>query len=130
MDKKITKIENLHVPGFGIRAKLSYVNKCFFCLIAREMLEKRIHTLPIASKGMTDNLFEVGKTYFNQSKIVPSLKETSTSNINKNISDAELIWFAKVIILDEATLAHGRYCFICSWLNTKRNYEKSGTVWW
>lgn len=63
--------------------------------------------LPVASTGIAANLFEGGKTYFNQFKLVPPLNETSTSNIKNNSSDAEIIRSATAIIWDEATMAPG-----------------------
>lgn len=53
-----------------------------------------LKTLPCTIRG----------TYFNQFKLVPSLNETSTSNIKMNTFNAKLIRSAKSIIYNKAII--------------------------
>lgn len=61
--------------------------------------------LATASTGIAANLLDGGRTYHSQFKVPVPVHENSTSSMTMTSPDADLIRKAKLIILDEATMA-------------------------
>src|SRR6266542_1566298 len=81
----------------------------FNIMLAEVRLQNQI-AIAVASSGIAALLLNGGRTAHSRFKIPIPIIETSTLNISKNSELADLIRMAKLIIWDEAPMAH-RYTF-------------------
>ncbi|XP_050896603.1 uncharacterized protein LOC127103381 [Lathyrus oleraceus] len=78
--------------------------------LASYIRSKKQICLTIASSGIASLLLPGGRTAHSMFKIPIPIMESSTCNIDKGSDRAELLKMAKLIIWDEAPMAH-RFCF-------------------
>src|SRR6266542_4779432 len=102
-EKSNQKIFFINVPGGYGKTFL------FNMMLAEVRLQNQI-AIAIASSGIAALLLNGGRTAHSKFKILIPIIETSTLNISKNSELADLIRMAKLIIWNEALMAH-KYTF-------------------